>query len=156
MALQLVHCKASSKKDPGSRVEDLYEVCGQAMKCVHRRRNVMATLGHLRRRAQNRLKDGRHDGVRSGLLADLDRVVDEAALLRPEFEVVIVQPGLSRAKASRPLLELLGATETYFKDAGGSRLGSMEASEPAVPNSLALTSGHGHEELRVRIEPVSG
>jgi superfamily II DNA or RNA helicase len=122
LALQLVHCKASSKKDPGSRVEDLYEVCGQAMKCVHRRRNVMATLGHLRRRAQNRLKDGRHDGVRSGLLADLDRIVDEAALLRPEFEVVIVQPGLSRAKASRPLLELLGATETYVKDAGGSRL----------------------------------
>jgi hypothetical protein len=32
MTFTLFHCTASSARNPGERVDDLYEVCGQAVK----------------------------------------------------------------------------------------------------------------------------
>lgn len=48
----LVHCKYSSKPDAGSRLKDLYEVCGQAMRGARWRDNAaLPLLEHLDRRA---------------------------------------------------------------------------------------------------------
>lgn len=51
--ITLVHCKYSSKPTPGSRLSDLYEVCGQAMRGARWRDNgALPLLEHLDRRAK--------------------------------------------------------------------------------------------------------
>ena len=50
-----------------------------------------------------------------GDLSTLHRLQDEARLLPKRFEIVVVQPGLSRARVSAPQLQLLGATALYVR-----------------------------------------
>lgn len=60
IAVDLYHCKFSTKATPGKRVKDLYEVCGQAQKSVHwmGKDKPAQLFRHLVRRDQNRIKDG--------------------------------------------------------------------------------------------------
>lgn len=44
------------------------------------------------------------------------RLEEAAPLLRPELHVVIAQPGLSKARASAPILQLLASTELYLRE----------------------------------------
>lgn len=111
----LLHCKYSAESDPGARIEDLYEVCGQAQKSVRWRRDPTLMVDHLIRREKNRAKS-RPSGLVRGDLRALYSIRDQAAGLRPTFEVAIAQPGLSKAKVSVPQLHLLASTETYLRE----------------------------------------
>ncbi len=105
------HCKASSRTPvPGQRVKDVYEVAGQAVKCM-------------RWADQRRLKTHvhhRHQNTQAGrfLVGDLHRTDDLLSDGRGvQFEIVIVQPSIGRS-ASTPILELLAAANTYLSSAG--------------------------------------
>ena len=96
--VHLVHCKYSSSSDVGARVEDLYELCGQAHRSAHHRQQLQAMMKNLVRRERKR----RATGPSRLLVGDDDRLVsfqDLVRLRRPEMHVTIVQPGLSKAKA---------------------------------------------------------
>jgi superfamily II DNA or RNA helicase len=111
----LTHCK-STTGNPGARLSDLYEVCGQAQKCVRWRRNITLMLRHLIRREQRRLERYGRQGFQYGDGNALYQLDQAASLLRPVFHVTIAQPGVSKAQLSAQQAELLGATEVYLHE----------------------------------------
>jgi superfamily II DNA or RNA helicase len=116
LVVRLVHCKYSSDANPGARVGDLYEVCGQAQKSIRWRRNIPLFFRRLIYRERARVQRHGHSGFEVGQGNDLFQLREDARLLRPRFEVVIAQPGLAKASISDPQRELLGATEVYLKE----------------------------------------
>jgi hypothetical protein len=112
----LVHCKFSSKPKLGSRVEELYEVCGQAQKSIRWRHFVDDMFLRLIRRERHRNQTYSYSGFERGTGDDLYRLHDESRLLKPIFTIAIAQPGLSKAVARPPVLHLLASTETYIRE----------------------------------------
>lgn len=116
LTIDLFHCKYSSSAAPGSRVEDLYEVCGQAQKSVRWAERFDELLHHLRRREADRQRRGDATRFEHGGMANLISLIGQWREMRPQFSVTIVQPGYSRAKAAKPHLELFAATESYLME----------------------------------------
>ncbi|MFJ4624671.1 DEAD/DEAH box helicase [Streptomyces sp. NPDC088812] len=111
----LVHCKYSTQK-AGTRVKDLYEVCGQAMGSAKWRRSVESLLEHLRARAMQYTRN--NPGISPydvGEHRDLIAIMDRARLLRPRFHTVIAQPGLQASAATDRQLYILAGAETYAR-----------------------------------------
>jgi superfamily II DNA or RNA helicase len=117
----LVHCKFSSKPEPGARIEDLYDVCGQAMK-MNRAKSIPDQLARrLLRREQDRQAKGR-TGIIRGDVSLLGKIVQEARHRRLDVTVAIVQPGASKALMSDDMRALLGATERFLMETYGMKL----------------------------------
>lgn len=119
LKITLAHCKFSGEDQPGARVGDLYEVCGQAAKCHKAKADVELTLRRAIRREQSRRAKGR-DGVLAGTLDRLCDIHDECWKLDPEVTVVVTQPGLSAAGMSGAQGELLGCIDLYLSETYGS------------------------------------
>jgi hypothetical protein len=81
----LVHCKYSSQDFSGSRVEDLYDVCGQTQKSIRWRHYVDDMLARLIKREQRRVQRDQYSGFHVGDGNELYRLRDEAYRLRPAF-----------------------------------------------------------------------
>ena len=108
--IALYHCKGSATPQPGARVEDIYEVCGQAQKSV-----ATASLPRLQARLRSRQN---RTQILKGTANDLRVLLAAAQNLRPEFEIVVVQPGISKQQLNDRLLEPLGATDGHLRSAG--------------------------------------
>lgn len=113
LLIHLVHCKYSSQDQPGARVEDLYELCGQAQKSAQWRRNVPLLFQHLIRREKTRKQRHGKSGFEKGGPSELYGLEERSRLMRCDMVVGIAQPGLSKARVSRSQLELLASTEVY-------------------------------------------
>lgn len=110
----LVHCKAAGG-EPGSRVADLYEVCGQAAKSHKARGEIDVVLRKLLRRERKRQERGAV-GILQGSPDDLLTLVNSSRILDPSVVVAIAQPGLSAEHMSRAQSELLGCTNLYLSE----------------------------------------
>ncbi|WP_245564017.1 hypothetical protein [Nocardia testacea] len=109
----LVHCKYSSASTPGKRIDDLYDVCGQAIK-MNRAKSIPELLTRrLLKRERNRQANGR-TGIIYGDLGLLVAIVEQARFRELRVQVAIVQPGMSRSKASTEMRALLGAVERFL------------------------------------------
>ena len=117
--VEFYHCKYSLAAAAGRRIEDLYEVCGQAQKSIswmssHDKRTDLFT--HLlRREARRREAEGasRYEKGDGELLL----TIREMSRLCPlSLKIFIVQPGLSKVQATREQLELLSVTDTYLME----------------------------------------
>ncbi len=119
--LMFVHCKYSSAPEPGARINDLYDVCGQAMK-MNRAKSVPEQLTRrlLRRERQRQGRDA--TGLVVGTLDLLAAIVQEARYRRLNATVVIVQPGMSHAAMSNDMRALLGGTDRFLTDTYGMKL----------------------------------
>jgi hypothetical protein len=106
----MYHCKGSGEPRAGARVDDIYEVCGQAQKGV-----AVASLDRFSKRIQQRR--GRTRFVR-GTANDLDALLTRAKSTVVQFEIAIVQPGISKAALSQGMQEALGATNTHLIGSG--------------------------------------
>lgn len=115
LSIHLVHCKYSSKPDPGARVEDLYEVCGQAQRSTHHRQHVNEMIKNLIRRESNRQEKG-GNGFLVGNSETLLDIRDWAQYRRAKLHVTIAQPGLSSAAAKERHLQLLSCVDLYVKE----------------------------------------
>ena len=113
LVVRLVHCKYSSADAAGGRIDDLYEVCGQAMKSARWRRDPEEMLRQLMRRERDRLRRNRQSGFIEGDAAALHRLIQRAHQLHPKYTIAIAQPGLSASRASRAQLELLASVDVY-------------------------------------------
>jgi hypothetical protein len=121
LIVHLIHCKYVTGGVPRSRVTDLYEVCGQAMKSVHWKRQPMAMVENLIRRETNRRSSGKRSGLMVGIDYDLMEIQDKSRYLKPMFTIAIAQPGITKAGVSGSQLELLASTDAYVKiKTGGS------------------------------------
>ncbi|GGT44000.1 DEAD/DEAH box helicase [Nonomuraea spiralis] len=112
----LVHCKYSSEPQAGARVEDLYEVCGQANKSAAYRRDITAMLNTLINRARTRQRKYGHSSIEAGTSERLVRLRETARTRKPHLTIAIAQPGLSQTRASRKQMELLASTEVYLRE----------------------------------------
>ncbi|WP_221620806.1 DEAD/DEAH box helicase [Actinomyces bowdenii] len=112
----LVHCKYSSKPEAGSRLADLYEVCGQAMRGARWRDNAaLPLLEHLHRRTAGYERRFGGSAFEIGDRKALFRIRQQAPLLFPRFTTIIAQPGLSVRSASDEQLRLLAGTASYVQ-----------------------------------------
>lgn len=111
--VKLFHCKYSSEDIAGSRIKDLYEVCGQAQKSIQWKSLRDKIFEHLIRRANNTTVNG-------FIVGDLRKTLElknkSKSAYAIDLEVNIVQPGVSKSKITDDMLQLLGATETYLKE----------------------------------------
>jgi len=123
LRIMLVHCKFSKKSRPGARIEDLYEVCGQAQKSGRWQRSPDHMFRHLIRREKNRIRRNACSGFMKGDASTLHDLHSRARLLRSAFTIVIAQPGLSKADVSISQLELLASTEVYLRETANAPLG---------------------------------
>jgi hypothetical protein len=116
VSVGLWHCKYSGGEAAGARIGDLYEVCGQAQKCVRWREEPRRMLKHLLHQEDARIKSGKSSRMERGTRTDLHRLLLAARQLTFEYEIFIVQPGLSKAKLAPAFLDVLGATELFLKE----------------------------------------
>jgi superfamily II DNA or RNA helicase len=116
LVVLLVHCKFSKGSAPGARINDLYEVCGQAQRSVAWRGDIERLLEHLERREASRKKAGQPSRFERGDPSVLRRLRNRARELAPEVTVMVAQPGVSRADISLSQLELLAVTDFYLRE----------------------------------------
>lgn len=119
---RLYHCKYASGAQPGARVKDLYEVCGQAVRSARLASNPQALIKHLERRETPALLHGRLSRFEKGDLKSLRALRRQLQRRRSRFEISIVQPGLSRAALDSDLASILGAADTYVREFTGGPL----------------------------------
>lgn len=116
------HCKYSQDSSAGSRVGDLYEVCGQAQKSISWLQNQLRhteLFVHLLRRdpkIRNGVELSRYQTGDRDILAAIRNRSRMAAL---KLRVFIVQPGLSRSRATPAQLSLLSVTENFLLETYG-------------------------------------
>lgn len=121
LIVTLVHCKYSAAATPGARVDDLYEVCGQAVRSIRRRKRTGIMLELLSQRAGSKIQRG-YQPFEVGDEAALVRVCELAGQLRPQFEVVIAQPGLAKSQVRDDQLPVLAGVASYLQHTGGAPL----------------------------------
>ena len=115
--VEFYHCKYSSEDNPGQRIGDLYEVCGQAQKSIawmsspEKRSDIFT---HLLRREAKRQDDGGPTRLEAGDWELLQTVKEMSHLCAVKLSIYIVQPGVSKAQTTRDQLLLLAVTETYL------------------------------------------
>jgi helicase-like protein/type III restriction/modification enzyme restriction subunit len=118
IGVEFYHCKYS-KKTPGERIKDLYEVCGQAQKSIHwmeSHEKQVELFTHLLRREPKKKNDQEASRFERGDRDELIRIREMSRVCPIRLKIFVVQPGLSQGKASRSQLELLSVTENYLME----------------------------------------
>ncbi len=116
--VELYHLKFTDGA-PGARIDDLYVVCGQAQRSVswlsndNRRTELFA---HLIRREQARTNSGKVSRFARGDENLLHELLEKSRVQELRLKVYVVQPGLSKARASESQLRLLAVTERFLSD----------------------------------------
>jgi hypothetical protein len=117
--VEFYHCKYSIRATPGHRIDDLYELCGQAQKSIawmssaEKRTDLFTHLLRREARRQDAGATSRYERGDSELLLTIREI---SRLYPVTLKIVAVQPGLSKEHASREQLELLSVTETYLME----------------------------------------
>ncbi len=115
IVLSLFHCKFSSGDTPGARLKDLYEVCGQAQRSIRWKHVGVPYLHkHIKKREEQWLKIS-HSRFLKGSIADLSNFKNRSRTMPVQFQVIIIQPGISSALITEEMLKLLGTTELFIK-----------------------------------------
>jgi hypothetical protein len=123
LLVRLVHCKYSHMAEPGARVNDLYEVCGQAQKSISWRRSDLGPFFRtLHDRAQRKMQRDRVTPFEVGDLNKLYELRDRSLGVKRRIEIVIAQPGLSKERATAQQLDLLASTDSYLSTTIGAKL----------------------------------
>ena len=116
ISVEFYHCKFSTEDHPGARIKELYEVCGQSQKSIRWMQNIKDLFFHLLRREEKRLDENSVSRIEKGDFDKIEEILEKSSVYRTELAIFIVQPGLSKAKASSEQLELLSVTESYLKE----------------------------------------
>lgn len=122
VSVTLFHCKYSGAETPGARLSDLYEVCGQAQKSARWRDRPNRMLQHMLKREQIRRDRGATSRIERGSAATIKKLKAGWQDHRFEYDVRIVQPGLSRQAIGEEGLHLLAGVETYLLETRAMRL----------------------------------
>lgn len=113
--LELIHCKFSASEKPGARIKDFYEVCGQAQRSIRWKHQGFISLYKRLKHRETLWKATNSTRFLKGNMSDLTNIKNHSRRLKINFEVTIVQPGLSADKVNAEILKLLGSTAQYIK-----------------------------------------
>ncbi|HAT5006065.1 TPA: DEAD/DEAH box helicase family protein [Serratia marcescens] len=126
LVIDLFHCKYCSKKNgiatPGGRVDDVYQVAGQAEKSIKWFADKEGLILRLIERERTRLSQGKSSRIDKGKLEDLINLAKIARYSDFKLGVSIVQPAISKSKISDAQLIVLGATAAYIEEVTGIKL----------------------------------
>ena len=111
--VKLFHCKGSGAANPGNRVDDLYDVCGQAVKS-----SVWLRPDQLLDRLKHRASLDTVTGYVKGDEATGNELLSQENRQQVQFEMYIVQPGVMRDGRTEALSNLLAAARFYLVQGG--------------------------------------
>ncbi len=113
ITVQLFHVKASGGPRPtNNRVNDVYEVCSQAVKSMIWLNKRALFLRELERRTK-----GKDDKYIRGELKDVQSKLRSSKTVR--YNIIIVQPGLtSSIELPEKIAQVLACSEAYLKNSG--------------------------------------
>ncbi|ARU03198.1 DEAD/DEAH box helicase [Yoonia vestfoldensis] len=114
--VRFYHCKYSSSSNPGARVADLYEVCGQAQRSVRRCERPQRILDRMLKREAGRIRNGGPSRFLKGSVDDLRQLISRRHQLDYQFEIYVVQPGYSFAERNSTHSQVLASTESFVID----------------------------------------
>lgn len=106
------HAKKSGGKNPGERVGDIYEVCCQVA------RSIRHTTGDSKRQLFENMSsrcDSAGSTFLKGTLDELRGLVDASGSRMTLHELVLVQPGISKAKVSDNTDNVFGAVSHFIE-----------------------------------------
>jgi hypothetical protein len=112
----LCHCKYASSDTAAARLEDMYEVAGQALKSVQFCHKPKRFIRNMINRERRRLERGQPTRFERGTLASLRQLYSRWDQYRFEYRVWIVQPGVSKEAVSQAILQLFGLVERALRD----------------------------------------
>jgi superfamily II DNA or RNA helicase len=112
----MCHCKYAGTEKGAARLDDLYEVAGQALKSVQFCHKPKRFLRNMMNREKRRLERGEATRFDVGTIGQLRRLYASWDQYRFEYKVWIVQPAISKAAATQPILQLLGFVEKALID----------------------------------------
>ena len=116
--VKMYHLKYALDGRVSDQIKNFYEVCGQAQKSIHwKHKEGKEFINHLLKRKTKNRDSHSCSRLEKGSVQDLIRLLNVVKNEIPvEYEIFIVQPGLSKATAPNDILTLLGVTETYIKE----------------------------------------
>ena len=114
--VEIDHCKSTKHAAPGTRVEDAYEVIGQAIKLARwcERARIRAKIEYRMRSGVRFLKGG---------FRDVERLLGQPK--PPTFHVRVVQPGFAGGRLSLELRQLMASAHMHLTHADVSGLRVM-------------------------------
>ena len=115
ITIQFYHCKYSHGDNPGSRVADLYEVCGQAEKSIKWCQDPPSIMDRLLKREVARARWG-ETRFEIGNIKKLKEIKNKMRIFPAQIEVFIVQPGIDSNALTDDMLRILGGTSSYLMD----------------------------------------
>jgi superfamily II DNA or RNA helicase len=114
--VKLLHVKGSGGAQPGNRVDDVYEVCGQVVKSLI----WLRTPKQLLKKIQVRRAKG--SPWIKGTDQRLIQIFDQGVQLGFQLHIGLVQPGISKANLPERMGEVLASARAHLKSAGISEL----------------------------------
>lgn len=108
----LYHLKYAKGRKVSQRIDNLYEVCGQAQKSIRWKYvGGQKIFQHILQRNELKEKKGKSSSLLKGSINDIIKLREEASNKKElKFHVIIVQPGMSKSSSSREMRILLGNT----------------------------------------------
>jgi hypothetical protein len=124
MKINMYHLKYAHGGQVSSRIDNFYEVCGQAQKSIHwKHKKSQEFFEHLLRRETKKIQGNSCSRLEKGIKEDLEHYLTIAKKTIPmEFEIFIVQPGTTKTKISDEILTLLAVTENYIMEMSNIKL----------------------------------
>lgn len=116
---EFYHCKFSSKVTPGSRVDDLYVVCGQAQKSIIWKQNGVALIDRMISRERSQITKGDGTRFQKGDIRKLNEIKNRLKMFPFSLEISVVQPGVDSKAISDQMHQVLGSTKSYLLDTYG-------------------------------------
>lgn len=122
LTIRLVHCKYSAGADAGGRIKDVTEVTSQAVKNIPWFWNMERLAKRMALRDRDRSARGfrRFLAGSPELMSKVLRLTELSA--QPIREVIVVQPGLSKAAITPQITSVLGSADSYLRMAAGCHL----------------------------------
>ncbi|RMN90144.1 hypothetical protein ALQ50_03085 [Pseudomonas coronafaciens pv. coronafaciens] len=116
VSVDFYHCKGAGGPANGGRVEDVYEVAGQLVKCAYYC-DVPTLLQHM----ADRMNPARHSAPSSfirGTLREVEEILNATLATRLSFCVIGVQPGIRRTMVDHRLSDLMSFCIDYARGGG--------------------------------------
>ncbi|MGF1839749.1 DEAD/DEAH box helicase [Vibrio atlanticus] len=123
LIIDFYHCKYCSKGSlPGARVDDVYQVSGQAVKSVKWVNCEEKLFERLISREKKRLQQQKSSRIDKGTLDLLVKYKKMSKYCISKYSMYIVQPAISKIKTNNDVLSIIGSAENYIKETTGINL----------------------------------
>lgn len=120
LIIDFYHCKYCSKGTlPGARVDDVYQVSGQAVKSVKWINCEEKLFDRLISREKKRLQQQKSSRIDKGTIEQLAKYKKMSKYSISKYSMYIVQPAISKNKANNDILSIIGSAENYIKETTG-------------------------------------